>query len=72
MNTATLIKPKGVTWSNLSNAEKDEIRNQIKNIERDPNIYIYRFYKTQFHKWIIPNAMAVPMKTSKAIWSNNG
>lgn len=68
MNTATL-KPRGVTWSNLSKAEKEEIRNQIKNIERDPNYTIYRYYKTQFHKWIIPNANLVPMKLSRSIWS---
>jgi hypothetical protein len=67
MNNNTLIKPKGVYWNELSNAEKTDIKNQLKFIERDPNYTTYRYYKTRFHKWIICNAFSVPMKTSKAI-----
>jgi len=65
----SIIKAKGVYWKDLSNAEKDEIRQQIKNIERDPNYTQYKFYKSPFHKWIIPNANLIPMKLSRSIWS---
>lgn len=67
MSTANL-KPKGVFWRDLSNAEVEEIREQIKNIEHDPNYTNYRYYRTQFHKWIICNAMTVPMNLKKSIW----
>ena len=68
MNNNTLLKPKGVYWRDLSNAEIAEIREQIKNIERDPCFTDYRYYRTQYNKWIITNAMSVPMKTSKAVF----
>jgi hypothetical protein len=67
MSTARLI-PKGVLWRDLSAAEKDEIQLQIKNIQFDPNYVNYRYYKTRFHKWIICNAMTVPMQLKKSIW----
>lgn len=65
----TILKPRGVYWRDLSNAEKDEIRLQIKNVEFDPNYVNYRWYKTSFNKWIICNAFSVPMKTSKNIYT---
>ena len=63
-----LLKPKGVYWRDLSESERIEIQSQIKNITIDPALYEYRFYRTQFNKWIIPNAMAVPLQTKKAVW----
>lgn len=68
----TILKPRGVYWRDLSNAEVEEIRQQIKNIERDPNYTEYRYYRTQYNKWIICNAMTVPMKLKKSVWINNG
>ena len=67
MSTANL-KPKGVFWRDLSNYEQQEIISQIKNICFDPNYVNYRYYKTYFHKWIICNAMTVPMQLKKSIW----
>ena len=67
MSTA-MLKPRGVYWRDLSKAEKEEIHIQIPLIQIDPSYSDYRYYRTQYHKWIICNAMAVPMKTSKAVW----
>jgi hypothetical protein len=64
----SIIKSKGVYWRDLSNAEVAEIRLQIKNIERDPSYTEYRYYRTQYNKWIICNAMTVPMRTAKAVF----
>ena len=66
----TLLKARGTIWRDLSNAEKKEIKTQIKNIEYDPNYVNYRFYKSPYHKWIILNANCLPMKTSKSVWLN--
>lgn len=65
----TLLKAKGVFWCDLSNAEKQEIISQIKNIERDPNFLNYRYYKSPYHKWIILNANTIPMKLSRSVWN---
>jgi hypothetical protein len=65
----TVLKPKGMFWRDLSNAEKEEIRNQITNVEHDPNYVNYKWYRTTFNRWIICNAFAVPMKTNKNIYS---
>ena len=69
MSFATLLKPRGVLWSELSNTEREEINLQIKNIMSDPNYVNYRYYRTQFHKWIICNAMTIPMKLKTNIWN---
>ena len=63
----TILKPKGVLWRDLSNAEVAEIRLQIPKIEQDPSYTDYRFYRTQFNKWIICNIWSVPMKTAKVV-----
>jgi hypothetical protein len=65
----TILKPRGVLWRDLSNAEKQEIREQIKNIEHDPSYSDYKYYRTQFNKWIICNIWTVPMKTAKVIFN---
>jgi len=64
----TILKPRGVHWRDLSNAEVAEIRLQIPLIERDPSYTEYKFYRTRYNKWIICNAMTVPMRTSKVVW----
>ena len=64
----TLLKPRGVYWRDLSVFEKIEISDQIKNITTDPSYTDYRYYKTNYQKWIICNAMTVPMKTAKAVF----
>ena len=64
----TILKPKGVFWRDLSEAEQIEVGNQIKNITSDPNYVLYRYYKTTFGKWIICNAFAVPMALKKSVW----
>jgi hypothetical protein len=68
MSFTTLLKPKGVYWRDLSDAEKEEVRLQIENIERDPSYSYYRFYRTQYNKWIICNAMTVPMNSKTTLW----
>lgn len=60
------LKPKGVFWRDLSEAEKREIQEQLPKICFDSNYTNYRYYKTQFYKWIICNAMTVPMKLKKS------
>jgi hypothetical protein len=59
---STALKPKGVYWRDLSQAEKDEITLQIPKIQYDPNYVNYRYYKSAKYKWIICNAFTVPMK----------
>jgi len=63
-----ILKPKGVLWGDLSEAERIEVSSQIKNITADPNYVLYKYYKTKFGKWIICNAFAVPMALKKSVW----
>lgn len=65
----TLLKARGCLWRDLSNAEKQEIISQIKNIERDPNYTYYKYYKSPYHKWIILNANTIPMKLNRSVWN---
>ena len=59
----------GVSWSELSQDEKREIILQIPKIQEDPNHNtVYKYYKSQYKKWIIPNANLVPLKTVKNIF----
>jgi hypothetical protein len=64
----TLLKARGSFWRDLSNAEVAEIRLQIPKIENDPNYVNYRFFKSPYHKWIILNAMTIPMKTVQRVF----
>jgi len=65
--STTLLKPKGVHWRDLSRAEKSEIEAQIPNIKADPSLYDMKFYKTQYHKWIICNIWSIPKKFGSVI-----
>jgi len=68
MNSNTfLIKPKGVLWDQLSNAEQKEINQQMNRIVYDPQLKKYKFYKTTKYGWMIANIFAVPMKTKNQV-----
>jgi hypothetical protein len=62
------LQLKGSLFRDLTGSQKEELLSQLKNLQRDPNYTEYRYYRTQYNKWIIVNAFALPMKTSKNIW----
>jgi len=56
---------KGCLWNDLTNSEKDEIRKQLPRIESDPGYKEYRFRKAMRGRWLITNAMLIPLSTAK-------
>jgi hypothetical protein len=59
------MESKGVLFKELSEKEKLEIINQFKNINTDPNIHKYKFRKVLRGRFIISNAMLIPLKKSR-------
>ena len=65
MKNSIKLVLRGTYWRELSNAERTDILLQMKNLENDPQHVNYRYFYTPYYKWIIVNAMLVPMSLKR-------
>ena len=72
MSLATL-QLRGSYWKDLSESEQQELLAQLPKLQNDPNYVKYRFLRTRYNKWIILNAMCLPLKISsnRKVFVNN-
>ena len=62
MSNAIKLFKRGTYWRDLSDTERIDIFFQMKTLYKDPQHVNYRYYYTPYFKWVIVNAMLVPMK----------
>ena len=65
MTNPITLELRGLLWKHLLIIERNEIANQFPKILSDRNFDKYRFLKCSDGTWSIPNAMTLPLETSK-------
>ena len=61
MSSLATLQLRGSYWKDLSKSEQTELLIQIPKLQNDLNYVKYRFLHSRYNKWIILNAMLLPM-----------